>query len=55
MLCQWLGRKVWIAQAKALPSNSLRDEFMTKHPEWASTDPDIFYSFRINSSSSKST
>ncbi|CAF0789358.1 unnamed protein product [Adineta ricciae] len=40
------------AQAKAFSSNSLRDQFMTKHPGWLQTDSDVFYSFTINSSSS---
>ncbi|CAF1370269.1 unnamed protein product [Adineta ricciae] len=43
------------AQAKALSSNLLRNEFMTTHPEWLRTDSDVFYSFTINSLSSKAT
>ena len=42
-------------QAKALSSNSLKNEFMSKHAGWIRADPAIFYSFTLNSSSSKST
>ncbi|UJR11702.1 hypothetical protein I4U23_015883 [Adineta vaga] len=50
-----LPSTITYAQAKALSSNSLREEFMTKHPEWIQTDQDIFYSFTLHCSSSKST
>jgi hypothetical protein len=38
------------AQAKALSSNSLRNQFMENNPQWIITDPNIFYSFTLNSS-----
>jgi hypothetical protein len=38
------------AQAKSLASNSLRDEFMTKHPGWLQTDSSTFYSFTLKES-----
>jgi hypothetical protein len=38
------------AQAKLLSSNSLRNEFMLDNPQWIKTDPDIFYSFILDSS-----
>jgi hypothetical protein len=38
------------AQAKALSSNSLRNQFMENNPQWIKTDPDIFYSFTLHSS-----
>jgi len=38
------------AQAKALSSNSLRNQFIENNPEWITTDPNIFYSFTLNSS-----
>jgi tRNA-specific adenosine deaminase 1 len=37
------------AQAKALSSNSLRNQFMENNPQWIQTDPDIFYSFTLSS------
>lgn len=38
------------AQAKSLSSNSLRDEFMVKHPGWLQTDSSTFYSFTLKQS-----
>jgi hypothetical protein len=38
------------AQAKALSTNSLRNQFMENNPQWIITDPNIFYSFTLNSS-----
>ncbi|CAF1065162.1 unnamed protein product [Adineta steineri] len=37
------------AQAKALSSNSLRNQFMLDNPQWIITDPNIFYSFTLSS------
>ena len=37
------------ARAKALSSNSLRNQFMENNPQWIKTDPDIFYSFTLSS------
>ena len=39
------------AQAKALSTNPLRKIFLEDHPQWTTTDPDIFYSFTLQSSS----
>ncbi len=38
------------AQAKALSSNSLRNQFMENNPQWITTDPNIFYSFTLHPS-----
>jgi hypothetical protein len=38
------------AQAKALSTNSLRNQFIENNPQWIITDPNIFYSFTLNSS-----
>jgi hypothetical protein len=42
------------AQAKALSSNPLRNQFMLNNPQWIQTDPNIFYSFNLTSTSAKS-
>ena len=36
------------AEAKALSTNSLRNEFQLNHPQWIRTDPNIFYSSNQN-------
>lgn len=38
------------AQAKALSTNSLRNQFMENNSQWIKTDPEIFYSFTLDSS-----
>ena len=35
------------AHAKSLSSNSLRDEYLSGHPQWPITDPDVFYAFAL--------
>lgn len=35
------------AQAKSFSSNSLRNQFMLNNPQWIKTDPNIFYSFTL--------
>ena len=37
------------AQVKSLSSNQLRNQFIQEHPQWLTTDPEIFYSFRVPS------
>ncbi|CAF0805110.1 unnamed protein product [Rotaria sordida] len=37
------------AEAKALSSNSLRNQFILNNPQWTTTDPNIFYSFTLTS------
>lgn len=38
------------AQAKSFSSNSLRNAFMLNNPQWIITDPNVFYSFTLQSS-----
>lgn len=39
------------AQAKALSTNPLTDLFFQEYPQWIRTDPNVFYSFTLQSSS----
>ena len=39
------------AEAKSLSTNPLTRKFFEKYPQWIRTDPNIFYSFTLQSAS----